>query len=102
MSKGVWPAQSIDHINGVKSDNRISNLRLATKSQQSFNKPPGRRNGSGVVGVAWNKDCRKWQARLCAGGKNHSFGLHACLGLAVKARKIAEKQFCGEFARDNK
>ncbi len=48
---GEWPADGIDHVNNIKTDNRFANLRLATRAQNEMNKPPSRSNTSGVKGV---------------------------------------------------
>tara|TARA_R110000868_G_scaffold66014_14_gene197062 strand:- start:648 stop:1154 length:507 start_codon:yes stop_codon:yes gene_type:complete len=55
-----WPYLEIDHINGIKTDNRIKNLRLATRSMNTQNYP-GHRNGN-PVGVTFRKDGR-WHAQ---------------------------------------
>src|SRR5258706_15140940 len=46
-----WPRREVDHINGDRDCNKISNLRLATSSQNGHNKPPSKRNKSGFKGV---------------------------------------------------
>lgn len=87
---GQWPSLEIDHINRDKADNRISNLRLATRRENIINKAPSKINRSGVTGVYWNKASRKWHAQIYANGKRHSLGLFTQKELAVEARKHAE------------
>lgn len=55
----------IDHINRIKSDNRISNLRIATRSENSFNVDVREGCTSKFKGVSWNKRDKKWQAEIC-------------------------------------
>lgn len=59
----------IDHINGDKSDNRISNLREVTKSQNSRNMKKNTKNKSGFTGVHYNKNTSKWVAQIYDGVK---------------------------------
>jgi hypothetical protein len=62
----------IDHINGVKNDNRIENLRLVTAQQNCFN-----RSKFNAKGYCWNKTSQKWQATITLNGKNKHLGLFA-------------------------
>lgn len=54
---GVWPENEIDHINGEKSDNRLINLREASRSGNNHNKNI-KNSASGVKGVSWSKKIR--------------------------------------------
>jgi hypothetical protein len=59
---GVWPKE-IDHINGVRNDNRIANLRESTRSENNQNKISFGRT-SKYMGVCWNKQRSKWMAKI--------------------------------------
>ena len=54
----------VDHINGVRDDNRFSNLRAVNRSNNRRNSAKPRNNVSGVVGVCWHKHQRKWEVKL--------------------------------------
>lgn len=71
---GIWPADQIDHINGVRDDNRLVNLREATSAQNHQNRKKSANNTSGFTGVSWNCWTRKWQAAICAGGQRSHLG----------------------------
>lgn len=58
----------VDHINRIKHDNRLVNLRLVTHQQNAFN--------TGAKGISWNKTANKWQARICVNGKSKSLGYY--------------------------
>ena len=62
--------KQIDHINGIKIDNRIENLRLVTIQQNCFN-----RSKLNSKGYTWNKISQKWQASIFVNGKNKYLGL---------------------------
>ena len=87
---GSWPTQAIDHINGVKDDNRIVNLRDATLTENQRNRRTPDNNTSGVQGVSWKKKARKWQASIKLGGKVRHLGYFDDLSDAREARKLAE------------
>lgn len=58
------PVGLIDHINGNKCDNRIANLREASKSENGINSNLRSHNTSGATGVSWNKARKKWQIKV--------------------------------------
>ena len=73
---GVWPPHEVDHINGDRSDNRIANLRLATRQQNSENRHGAQSNSkTGLVGVSWHKRAGKWQAHIRVKGRTRYLGL---------------------------
>lgn len=99
LTHGEWPAQDIDHINRVGTDNRLVNLRAATRSQNQQNRGIPENNSSGCVGVAWNKRRGKWMAYINSGPKRQYLGAHfSDLESAVAVRKAAEKEQFGEWA----
>ena len=84
---GEWPSQHIDHINGVRTDNRIENLRVVDDLENARNMARRKGNRSGAQGVWWDQVRRKWQVSI--GGKGY-IGYFAELHDAVEARKNAE------------
>ena len=87
----------VDHINRIKTDNRPSNLRLATASQQKMNTSGHSRNTSGVRGVSFNKSQKKWVAYLNKGSVTYWLGAFAHLDDAAAARSEAELEHFGSF-----
>jgi HNH endonuclease/AP2 domain len=82
---GTWPDQ-IDHINGIKSDNRINNLRDVTVQQNNQNKLKAQKNSiSKVLGVSWHKKANKWQAHICVYKERKYLGLFKSVEDAHKA-----------------
>ena len=60
LEKGVWPKVCIDHINRDRLDNRICNLREATRKENSWNTDIRKNNKSGSHCVYWHKKANKW------------------------------------------
>ena len=96
---GEWPSAHVDHINTVKTDNRIANLRLADPSQSNFNVGLTSKNTSGVKGVRYSKSQNCWISFVTARGKNVLFGRHQTKDDAIRAVEKTRLQFHGEFAR---
>lgn len=90
MVYGEAPNGQIDHINGDKLDNRISNLRVVTMTENRRNQRRPRNNRSGYVGVAWNPKNRNWNARIGVGGRTLHLGSFECIDDAIAARKAGE------------
>lgn len=91
MHYGEWPDDSIDHINGIPSDNRICNLRIATPAEQNKNLPRWSKNKSGVLGVSWYKPARRWRVTCGDSSKSSShIGSFKSFEEAVRARRKAE------------
>ena len=97
MHHGEWP-EVVDHINGDKSDNRIENLRAATRAQNSQNIAILPSNQSGVKNVSWRNDTKKWRVTLAVDGKKMSFGHYDDLELAQLVAYEARCKYHGEFA----
>lgn len=69
---GEWPPEEIDHINQVKTDNRLCNLRLASHAENTKNKPIPRTNRTGVRGVS--KSGERFVARIMVDGVQKHLG----------------------------
>jgi hypothetical protein len=102
---GEWPPEGseMDHIDGDGSNNKWSNLRLATRSENLYNRNETLRNNtSGVTGVALHRDRRhsvvRWQAYIDVNGKRLPLGKFYSKEEAITARLAAEQKYCGEFA----
>lgn len=90
-----------DHANGDGLDNRRSNLRAATPSQNSANQRRSSRNTSGYKGVGWYARTSRWRAYLGTGGKQHHLGYFGSPEAAARAYDAAARAQWGEFARVN-
>lgn len=84
---------AIDHINRVPSDNRICNLRLATKAQNAQNMFRAKQNKSGHKGVSWNKQFGKWNAKIGVNNRGISLGLFDRIEDAVTAYANAASKY---------
>jgi len=99
LHHGDWPKDQVDHINGVRTDNRISNLREATNSQNGKNLGLSKANTSGVKGVSFEKYTNRWKATIRVEGKSISLGRFGSIEDAVLARKNAEQHYFKEWNR---
>ena len=91
---GQWPEEQIDHVNGRRSDNRWRNLRRVDPAQNARNSAISRSNSSGVVGVSWNREKRRWWAYIHREkGRRHLLGSFSSKADAVAARKAAERHY---------
>ncbi len=89
----------VDHINGNGLDNRRSNLRIATMSQNLRNQRLSKLNTSGFKGVCFDKGTGRWLAQIVLHGKNHFLGRFVTPELANAAREAASEKLHGEFRR---
>lgn len=80
----------IDHINGVRNDNRIGNLRLATRLQNSQNRKKRTDNSSGATGVTYNKSTGFWVARIGIDGERVYLGSYRSKEEAQEVRRQAK------------
>jgi hypothetical protein len=99
MHHGPIPAKmDIDHINGIRSDNRIDNLRIATRSQNLANMQMHPRNTSGAKGVYWHKRAKKWLAQIKSNKKHYYIGLFDTLDSASSAYEKIAVELNKDFA----
>jgi hypothetical protein len=71
---GSWPVDELDHINLNRADNRIKNLRPATRSQNSHNRALQGNNTSGFRGVCFSKAHQKWSASIKLNSRRYHLG----------------------------
>lgn len=89
---GRMPAAQIDHINGIKTDNRIANLREATEPENSQNVKAHRDSSSGLLGVSWRESHGKWRASIGVDGVHKHLGYFDSKEDAYRAYKAAKRE----------
>ena len=97
MHKGYLP-KTIDHINGDTLDNRIENLRAATRGQNQHNRKTNANNTSGYKGVSWYKKRKKWISKIKLEGKAIHLGYFDNLEEAAEVVRKAREEVHGDFA----
>ena len=88
----------IDHINRNRRDNRISNLRLCSVSQNNCNAKLRKDNSSKVKGVCWDTQRNKWKARVTYQGQQYHAGFYSDLDKAALAVQEKRQKVHNEFA----
>lgn len=97
LHHGFIPPE-IDHVNGIKTDNRIENLRTCTSSQNKGNIGLLSTNKSGYRGVSLNKSTGFYHAQIKINGKQTYLGRFDTPEAAARVYNIAAKEHFGEFA----
>jgi|688.fasta_scaffold917170_2 hypothetical protein len=71
---GKFPSEFLDHINNDKTDNRLQNLREATRAQNALNRGKQSNNATGYIGVYWHTQSKKYRAKCTYNGVRHHLG----------------------------
>ena len=91
------PELVVDHINNNPLDNRKSNLRICTRLENNFNKIDSGRNNSGIMGLYWSSERRKWCPEIRANNIRVHLGRWDDINEAAVARMHAEKLVFKEY-----
>lgn len=98
---GAEPTDQIDHINGIRDDNRIANLRLATNTENGRNRVVSKNNKIGLKGVCRKSLGERFTATIWVNGKNRHLGYFHTAEAAAAAYDLAAAKYHGEFAKYN-
>lgn len=89
----------VDHRDGDGRNNTRGNMRLATHAENGRNRSADRDSSTGIKGISWDKDARKWQAGIGVNGKRIALGRFDTPEAAHAAYAEASKRYHGEFGR---
>ncbi len=92
---------SVDHIDGNGLNNQKANLRKCSHSENMCNRGSCKNSSSKYKGVRWDKERKKWAARIGLRGKGIALGRYENEIDAAVSYNIAAKQYHGEFAKLN-
>jgi hypothetical protein len=90
---GAWPSDQLDHINGDRADNRISNLRECDNATNGRNARMWSNNSSGVTGVYWHKGGQRWAANIKFNNRQVHLGHFDTIEEAAAVRREAAARF---------
>ena len=87
LMSGKWPPNEVDHINGIRDDNRWENINPATQSENSRNTKMRIDNTSGITGVCWHKASKNYIAQI-----HSNVGKRICKYFSTKEEAIAQRK----------
>lgn len=90
---GNFPAEQIDHINHIRTDDRLDNLREVSHQENHRNQTKPKNNTSGMTGVSYNKAQKRWHAYIIVDQKKIHLGYSKDVFEAACLRKAAEKEY---------
>lgn len=90
----------VDHIDGNPINNKIENLRAADSLKNSYNKKIPLHNTSGVKGVHWHTQDKKWRVQFNVNGKSKYFGSYNDIDYAKFVAEAMRYKYHGEFANN--
>ncbi len=97
--------ETVDHRDGDKLNNQKNNLRVATNTQNQFNRGKQKHNTSGFKGVSYRKNrshlSNPWEAKIHVNKKTYYLGVYAKAKEVAQAYDKAALKYCGEFANFN-
>ena len=93
VEHGAFPTQELDHIDRVRSNNQIDNLRLVSRKANMENTGRHGRNTSGFKGVGFSKASQKWRAFIGHNGKVKALGYFPTPELAHAAYQEARQKY---------
>ena len=96
---GEWPKDQLDHINGIRDDNRLCNLREATQAQNNANTRMYKNNTSGHKNIKWEPDRQRYGVFIRYDNKLHRLGRFKTLEEAIAVRNAKYEEIYGEFTR---
>lgn len=71
---GAWPAEEVDHVNGVRGLNSWENLRQCSHSENHQNRVARVTNTAGLAGASWHSQKKRWRSAISVAGKHHHLG----------------------------
>ena len=98
---GHMPTEDIDHINGIRDDNRIANLRVATSQENNRNKKIQKNNTTGFIGVSYKPDVGKYRATITVNKTTIHIGYYSTPEEASKAYQIKAAELFGEYKHES-
>lgn len=96
---GEWPKDQLDHINGIRHDNRLCNLREATQAQNNANTRMYKNNSSGYKNIKWEPDRKRYGVFIRYDNKLRRLGRFKTIEEAISVRNAKYEEIYGEFTR---
>lgn len=101
LSYGAWPERYVDHVNGMKDDNRLTNLRKASTAENARNRGPTRANKTGLKGVTFTANGKRFRAQIKGEDSRVVYlGTFSSAEAAHSSYSSAARRLHGEFARN--